>query len=361
MKVKTILLVLNHRCNLRCDYCYLRELGYPSQRISFGKIKKIIRYAYQVWLKKDEILNLFFFGGEPLLEFGLIKKTVSFCQKKYKDNGIQYTIDTNGTLFSKETISFLRKNKFQINLSLDGTKENQNRHRKFANGKGTFSRIMKYIPLLTDYPKFKINLVVSPDNVENLNKNVEFLVDKGAQLIKIMPNLYPSPYNMWTKSLFSEFRKQMFKLIDKYFFWRKEGKQISFFNLTSKNKDKVKETCVSNFRKNITLMPNGDVYVCGFCYFNKKERKDFLVGDINNYLFLEKFKRYSYLCSNLEKKKIFKGRTIKELANNFLICFLIGVKDEKNRDLYIRFHKKLLEVVLEEIYSYYKNRLRNYK
>ena len=356
MKVKTLIIFLSFDCNLRCDYCYLREIGYPKMKISFKTIKKMVDYSLKYWVKKNEKLNIYFLGGEPLIEFYLIKKTVNYCLRSYGDEKIFFSITTNGTLFSKEIIHFLKKNKFQINLSMDGDKKSQNRHRKFANGKGTFNSIVKHLPLLIDYPRFKINLVVSPDNVSELVKNVVFFVNHQVKRIKIMPDLYPPLEIMWNEDLFNKFKNNLYKLIDLYFYWRKKGKKIEFFNLTMKGKDKIRETCSLNFRKNSTLMPNGDLYICGFCYFNKKERNIFLIGNVFDKDFLSKYRKYNYFCSKLDEQKLIGNKTIKQLSKDYLICFLIEVKNLEYRKKYLYFHKKLLDLVNEKAYYYYKKK-----
>lgn len=169
-RVQKITLQLTQSCNLRCDYCTYsgkyHQRAHGGGRMSFETIKKSIDYAMR---RSDgvEDLNIGFYGGEPLLEFENLKKAVEYVSEKYHDRKVNYTITTNGTLLNDEMACFLSAHDFSVLVSLDGPKELHDRNRVFANGEGSFDRIMDNLRYIKGkYPgffqKISFNTVVPP-------------------------------------------------------------------------------------------------------------------------------------------------------------------------------------------------------
>ena len=84
-----------------------------------------------------------FMGGEPLLEFELIKKCVSYILQRKGDKKILFTMTTNGTLMTEDVIEFLVKYEFNLMISLDGDKKSHDINRRFKTGKGSFDIILE--------------------------------------------------------------------------------------------------------------------------------------------------------------------------------------------------------------------------
>jgi len=91
-----------------------------------------------------------FYGGEPLIRFGLVKNIVAFFEERFSGNP-QYFVNTNGTYLTREKFNFLRDNRFMVRVSLDGPKEIHDRNRKDLFGEGTFDGVIKN---LTELRKF---------------------------------------------------------------------------------------------------------------------------------------------------------------------------------------------------------------
>ena len=110
-------------CNLRCRYCIVEQGGFGAQRqqMSRGVGQQAVDFILQE-SGENEFCHLTFFGGEPMLNFGLIEDTVTYSQAQAArhDKRIAYLIATNGTLFNEDNIAFIKKNKIGIQLSLDG-------------------------------------------------------------------------------------------------------------------------------------------------------------------------------------------------------------------------------------------------
>lgn len=163
-QVKNLSLItfeITEDCNLSCKYCaYSKFYDFAENRtkkkISWAFIKKTLDYILD-YKKENSTLNVSFYGGEPLLEMELIKKTVSFC-KDYSEKKIFFTfsLTTNAILLYKN-ISFFINNNFNLLISLDGNKK-ANSLRVFKNGKESYDILMKNILQIKEkYPIYYKN------------------------------------------------------------------------------------------------------------------------------------------------------------------------------------------------------------
>lgn len=116
-------------CNLRCGYCYYaeREMAYDpekrmSREVALQSVDRLIADG-----PPGEPLHLHFFGGEPLLNFGLISETTEYAERRARETGRSFTFEvtTNGTCFTNEVIAFLNGHAFHIGVSIDGPPEVQ--------------------------------------------------------------------------------------------------------------------------------------------------------------------------------------------------------------------------------------------
>lgn len=146
-----ITLEINQKCNLRCKYCYLGEkkgnrmpvdVGYRALDIAFDETRK----------HRDRKLSVQFIGGEPLLDFELMKDLVEYCEEKNKEYKylIAYSITTNATVLSAEIADFLCNYGFMIKISIDGDKAVNDINRVASSGEGAFDKVMEKLPLFKD-------------------------------------------------------------------------------------------------------------------------------------------------------------------------------------------------------------------
>lgn len=157
--MKSIILQVTQNCNLRCEYCvysgsYINRV-HNNKRMSVETAFRAIDFLAMHSLNSREI-SIGFYGGEPLLEFELIKQVVKYAYKIFDGKVLHFNMTTNATLLTHETIKFLYDNDFILTISLDGPSEIQNKNRIFANSnKGTFNSIMKKLELIRqEYPGF---------------------------------------------------------------------------------------------------------------------------------------------------------------------------------------------------------------
>lgn len=145
--IKSLGLENTANCNFRYKYCVYGE-NYPFRRNHKSKNMdwKTALNAIEIFMQhssKAERKNIGFWGGEPLLNFNLIKKVVSYVKKHYPDEDIHYSFTTNGSLFNDENIEFFIKHKFNLLISLDGPKHINDRYRVNIKGNGTFDKVMQ--------------------------------------------------------------------------------------------------------------------------------------------------------------------------------------------------------------------------
>ena len=166
VQLSQLILIVTEDCNIRCKYCiysdnYPHVKGYSKKKMSFSIARKAVDYYMELHKKREENgfrrgPTITFYGGEPLLQYKLIKQVVEYC--KEKNYNAQYFITTNGTLLKDEMIDFFIVNDFVITFSLDGFKSNNDRNRIFPNGKGTFDLVLDKVYRLQEEKK-KRNIV----------------------------------------------------------------------------------------------------------------------------------------------------------------------------------------------------------
>jgi uncharacterized protein len=174
-KVEMIILQVTQQCNLRCEYCaysgnYLNR-SHTDARMTFETARKSIDFIIKR-SRNVESINIGFYGGEPLLEFDLIKKCINYAKEEAEGKNVTFSFTTNGTLFTKEILDFLNANDVAITISLDGPREIHDRNRKFAvSGCGTFKKVSENLKFFkNNYPEYfkKVAFNVVLDNKNDL-------------------------------------------------------------------------------------------------------------------------------------------------------------------------------------------------
>lgn len=132
-------------CNLQCSYCFEKDNTFVGKKLMTKDIaKKCIDYWFE-YIKKDQyVYDIFFFGGEPLLNQETIIFCVNYINKLLKGfRGIpRYNITTNGTILNEELLTLFKDNLFLINVSIDGLKKIHDNHRPYKSGKETYETVV---------------------------------------------------------------------------------------------------------------------------------------------------------------------------------------------------------------------------
>lgn len=162
-RIGDIILQVTQQCNLRCSYCvyggkYKNRL-HSTKRMNFDTAKKAMDFAFENSLESNTLM-ISFYGGEPLLEFELIKRCVEYSRKHVEGKKLLFNMTTNGTLLDDEIMRFLAENKFQVLISLDGSKEEHDASRVYESGKGTFDTIIDNIRCFKELHRNYVNQFV---------------------------------------------------------------------------------------------------------------------------------------------------------------------------------------------------------
>ena len=230
-------LEVTQKCNLRCSYCvyggtYMYYRTHSNLSMSWYVAKKSIDYFLKLIRskKRTTLLDkaaLSFYGGEPLIEFNLIKKCVDYIREKSALDEIRFNMTTNGTLLSENVIKFLIRNNFSILLSLDGPSSEHNKNRIFFNdNRPTFSKILKNIKIIKniDYNFYSNNLrfntIITP--YTNIAKVISFFrkirksgINKGSKIDGVT-STNSSYYENVPEDIIEDYKMQLNSLYKEY-------------------------------------------------------------------------------------------------------------------------------------------------
>ena len=196
--------------------------------MSLKTAEKAIDYIF-ARTTEDESVEIGFIGGEPLLEFNLIKEITALIQshKSFNPNRVSISVTTNGTIFNDEIATFLAKNKIVLCVSCDGPPKIQDKTRKFRNGQGTSRIVEENIrKALLVFPLLPVNAVYSTETLEFLPETVDYLSSIGVR--NIFLNLDNS--SKWTKKHADQLPIIFNSLCEKYLEYYSRGKP-KFINL----------------------------------------------------------------------------------------------------------------------------------
>ena len=144
--IKAMCLNVSHNCNLACTYCFADGGTYHDERrnMSFETAKAAIDMLVEMSGKRRN-LEVDFFGGEPMLDFDVVKQTVYYARslEKTHNKNFRFTITTNAYKLSDEDIAFFNEQMYNVVISVDGRKDVHNRVRKTVGGKDSFDTVIK--------------------------------------------------------------------------------------------------------------------------------------------------------------------------------------------------------------------------
>ena len=234
--VKALCLHIAHDCNLACQYCFAEEGEYHGRRalMSYEVGKKALDFLVANSGSRRN-LEVDFFGGEPLMNWKVVKELVAYgreLEKQY-DKHFRFTLTTNGVLLNEEVQEFVNREMDNVVLSLDGRKEVNDRMRPFRNGKGSYDLIVPKFQKLAEsrnQQKYYIRGTFTRNNLD-FSKDVEHFADLGFEQVSIEPVVGEDtdPYAIQKEDLpqiFEEYDRLAKMIIDR----EKSGRGFNFFH-----------------------------------------------------------------------------------------------------------------------------------
>ena len=190
--VKALCLHIAHDCNLACKYCFAEEGEYHGKRelMSFEVGKKALDFLVANSGKRRN-LEVDFFGGEPLLNFQVVKDLVAYgrsLEEKY-DKNFRFTLTTNGVLLDDDIMEFANKEMGNVVLSIDGRPEIHNMMRPFPKGAESYDLIVPKFKKFADsrnQDKYYVRGTFTRNNLD-FSKDVLHLADLGFKQISVEP------------------------------------------------------------------------------------------------------------------------------------------------------------------------------
>ncbi len=248
-EISSLTLVLTERCNFSCPYCPQTK-GQNALKIeAIHTFLDLLqpRLAQEVWLG--------FYGGEPLLAWPLIEKTVAFLQKKHKTK-FRFTLTTNGSLLKEEHILFLKKHHFELILSYDGLAQ------KYRDP-GSVAAVETALESLQNiYPKgYTINSVFTPATVSLLAAAINALIKQDHQRLQYALDLSVPWHDNDLRMLASELEHLAEFCLDHF---QKSGRR-PLANFQSLADSKGIFACFAG-RDRLALLPDNTVWGCYLFY-----------------------------------------------------------------------------------------------
>ncbi|MCR5608231.1 MAG: thioether cross-link-forming SCIFF peptide maturase [Lachnospiraceae bacterium] len=270
--VKALCLHIAHDCNLACNYCFAGKGEYQGDRslMSLEVGKKAIDFLIANSGKRRN-LEVDFFGGEPLMNFEVVKEIVKYgrsLEEKY-DKHFRFTLTTNGLLIDDDVIDFANKEMDNVVLSIDGRKEVHDNMRPTRNGKGSYDIILPKFKKFAEsrhQEKYYVRGTFTHNNLD-FAEDVIHLADLGFEQISMEPvvSLPDEPYAIKEEDvpiICAEYDKLAKEIIKR----RKDGRWFNFFHFMI---DLSGGPCVAkrlsgcgSGTEYLAVTPWGDLYPC---------------------------------------------------------------------------------------------------
>ena len=304
--IKSMCLNVSHLCNLRCEYCFADGGTYngAAENMSLDVALKAIDMIVSKSANRHN-LEVDFFGGEPLLNFDVVKKTVEYARsiEKAHNKNFRFTITTNAMLLNDEIIDFFNKEMYNVVVSIDGRRSVHDCVRKTASGKGSFDTAIKNALRFKQLRKgqYYIRGTYTALN-KDFSKDVLFLNDLGFDQLSIEPVVLPENHRLAIKKEdIEQLKAEYDKLAEAYVERRKGEKWFNFFHfmLDIYNGPCESKRLVGCGAGNdyVAVAPNGNIYPC----HQFDGEKDYVIGNVLDGTFNMEIPKF-FAENNLLKK-----------------------------------------------------------
>ncbi|PWM46435.1 MAG: thioether cross-link-forming SCIFF peptide maturase [Clostridiales bacterium] len=284
--IKALCLHISHDCNLRCKYCFADGGDFMQGRKTMPL--EVAKKAIDFIIARSENrkhLEVDFFGGEPLMNFDVVKQTVQYARSIEKEHNkeFRFTLTTNGVLLDDDVIDFVNKEMSNVVLSLDGRKCVNDDVRITPNNKGSYDAIVPKFQKLVRQRQGKDYYVRGTFTAKNLDfsKDVMHIHSLGFDQVSVEPVVLDKESPMAIqKQMLPEIFKEYDLLAEELIALKKKGEFLNFFHFMI---DLDQGPCVVKRVKGcgsgteyVAVTPDGDIYPCHRFVGNE----DFKMGNV---------------------------------------------------------------------------------
>ncbi len=307
--VKALCLHIAHDCNLACKYCFAEEGEYHGRRalMSYEVGKKALDFLVANSGNRRN-LEVDFFGGEPLMNFQVVKDLVAYgrsLEESYNKK-FRFTLTTNGVLLNDDAMEFANQEMSNVVLSIDGRKEVHDHMRPFRKGAGSYDLIVPKFQKLAKSRNHKNYYVRGTFTHYNLDfaDDVKHLVDLGFEQISVEPVVaLPEEEYAIREEDIPKIKEEYDRLAKYIVESKKKGKFFNFFHFMI---DLSGGPCVvkrlsgcGSGTEYLAVTPWGDLYPCH--QFVGEE--EFLMGNVEEGIKATKIRQEFKSCNVYAKEK----------------------------------------------------------
>ena len=270
--IKAMCLHIAHDCNLRCKYCFASTGEFHGARMMMPlETAKAALDFLIAHSGNRKHLEVDLFGGEPLINFDVVKETVAYGRTLEEKHGkvIRFTMTTNGLALTEDKIEYLNREMHNIVLSLDGRREVHDELRPTVNGRGSYDAILPKLKALVEARGEKEHYVRGTFTNLNLDfvEDVKALYQEGFRQMSIEPVVLApeNPYAIRQEHLpriMEEYDKLAAYLMNS----RKDGEWFNFFHFMMDMDNgpclKKRITGCGAGTEYVAVTPDGDIYPC---------------------------------------------------------------------------------------------------
>ncbi|MCX6564166.1 MAG: radical SAM protein [Candidatus Aminicenantes bacterium] len=276
MEFSKFTIILTDRCNFHCSYCSQRI---AKRWLDISTVTKTLDFIYP---RLTRTCHINFYGGEPLLAFDRIRKTVAYLERlnRQRTRKIHYSISTNGSLLTEEILQFLDEHAFFLLLSFDGWAQDISRK------KGSFDFIVSLIPEILKRRRISLetNSVFTSETVGHLSKSIRLIIRLGVPGIHIGFSSQPR----WTPSSLIRMKKEIAAVRTSFIEAYERITDIPWVEMTKKY-NKAIYRCDAG-RDQLALAADGKIWGCFLFphYFDgrngDREREKYCFGKVDSFL-----------------------------------------------------------------------------
>lgn len=271
--IKSLCLNIAHDCNLRCKYCFASQGDYDTHKrelMSFDVAKRAVDLLIRSTEGKRQHCEIDFFGGEPLMNFDVVKQTIEYIreQEKIHNKIFKLSLTTNGMLLDPAKVKYLTDQHISLILSLDGRPEVHNRMRPDAGGRDSYdtcARNQVYAAKHRNGEEYYVRGTYTKYNLD-FTEDVRHMADLGFEGLSMEPVVGDDLSYAITDDDLPRIFDEYDRLTDFYLQRYDEGRPFIYYHFIM---DLYCGPCIAKRLRGcgagheyMCVVPNGDIYPC---------------------------------------------------------------------------------------------------